>query len=106
MSARIMIDLDRVHPVSADGRWHRVAQLRQLPKPGEPITMFCGQVEQAEYVSPAEQTTTGTVETCCWACDLIYRRLQGIQIRPDHPGLHGQPPPPMPIPRQDQRWKR
>jgi hypothetical protein len=31
MSALIMVDLDRVHPVF-DGRWHRV-RLHRLPQP-------------------------------------------------------------------------
>jgi hypothetical protein len=95
MSAQIMIDLDRVHPLSG-GRWHRVAQLQRLPQPGERVTMLCGQVEEAVYVSPAQHATTGTIDTCCWDCDLVYRKQQGIQILPTHPGLRGQPVPPMP----------
>jgi hypothetical protein len=82
MSAQIMVDLNRVHPVSG-GRWHRVGCLTRLPQPGEPITMMCGQTEVAEYVSTAAQIPAET----CWGCDLAYRRQQGIPIRPDHPGL-------------------
>jgi hypothetical protein len=78
-----MIDLDRVHPVS-DGHWHRVAHPQRLPQPGDRITMLCGRVEQAEYVSTAEQTVA--IQTC-WVCDLAYRRQQGIQVLPTHPGL-------------------
>jgi hypothetical protein len=77
MTARIMIDLDLVHPVSG-GRWHRVAHLYRLPQPGEPITMLCGQVEEAEYVS-AEQTV---IVSTCWSCALAYRRQQGIPVPP------------------------
>jgi hypothetical protein len=82
MSAQIMIDLDRVHPVFG-GRWHRVAQLNRLPQPGERITMLCGRVEEAEYVSTAGQITAQT----CWSCDLAYRRQEGISVMPNHPGL-------------------
>ena len=57
MSARTTIDLDRVHPVSG-GQWHRVAPLQRLPRPGEQITMLCGQVEEAKNVSTTEQTVT------------------------------------------------
>jgi hypothetical protein len=95
MSAQITIDLNRVHPVSG-GRWHRVVFLTQLPQPGEPITMMCGQTEEAEYVSTAAQTPTET----CWGCDLAYRRQQGIPVLPDHPGLRGRPVPLMPTPCQ------
>jgi hypothetical protein len=84
MSARIMIDLDLVHPVSG-GKWHRVAQLYRLPQPGEQITMLCGQIEEAEYVS-AEQSV---IVPTCWSCDLAYRRQQGIPVLPTHPGLAG-----------------
>jgi hypothetical protein len=82
MSALIMVDLDRVHPVFG-GRWHRVRLLR-LPQPGEEITTFCGRVEPVEYGGTNEQTVT--VQTC-WTCDLIYRRHEGIKILPTHPGL-------------------
>jgi hypothetical protein len=71
VSARIMIDLDRVHPVSG-GQWHRVAPLQRPPQPGERITMLCGQVEEAKYVSTTEQTVT--VQTW-WPClSLAIRR--------------------------------
>jgi hypothetical protein len=82
MTARILIDLDLVHAVSG-GRWHRVAHLYRLPQPGEPITMLCGQVEEAEYVS-AEQTV---IVSTCWSCDLAYRRQQV------HPGSADTPRP-------------
>jgi hypothetical protein len=83
MSARIMIDLDRVHPVFG-GRWHRVARLAGLPQPGERITTLCGEVEEAQYVDASEQTVI--VETC-WPCDLVYRRQHGVPVLPTHPGL-------------------
>jgi hypothetical protein len=79
-----MIDLDRVHPVSG-GQWHRVAPLQRLPQPGEQITMLCGQVEEAEYVSAGQTVIVST----CWSCDLAYRRQQGIPVPPTHPGLAG-----------------
>jgi hypothetical protein len=88
MNAWIMIDLDRIHPVS-DGQWHRVARLPRLPQPGEQITMLCGQVEEAEYMNAGNQAPAET----CWRCDLAYRRQEGIAIRPDHPGLTGVVPP-------------
>jgi hypothetical protein len=83
MNVRIMIDLDRVHPVSGN-RWHRAMRLRQLPQPGELITTLCGKTEEAEYAASTEQTLV--VETC-WLCDLVYRRQHGIPVLPDHPGL-------------------
>jgi hypothetical protein len=82
MSGRIVIDLDRVHPVSG-GRWHRVAPLQRLSQSGERLAMLCGRVEEAEYVSTAGQITVQT----CWGCDLAYRRQEGILVLPDHPGL-------------------
>jgi hypothetical protein len=82
MSAQIMVDLDRVHPVSG-GRWHRVARLQRLPQPGERIAMLCGRVEEAEYVSAGGQD----MATTCWACDLAYRRAHGIAVLPNHPAL-------------------
>jgi hypothetical protein len=83
MSAQIMIDLARLRPVSG-GRWHRVARPQRLPQPGEPITMLCGQVEVAEYVSPPEPTVA--IQTC-WGCDLAYRKQEGVPVLPTHPGL-------------------
>ena len=41
MSARIMIDLDRVYPVFG-GRWHRLALRQRVPQPGELITIPAG----------------------------------------------------------------
>jgi hypothetical protein len=87
MNAQIMVDLDGVHPVCG-GRWHRVL-LHKMPDPGEPITMLCGRVEPVEYGAANDQTTT--VQTC-WACDLTYRRREGIPVRPDHPALSGEVP--------------
>jgi hypothetical protein len=89
MSARIMIDLDRVYPVFG-GRWHRLARRQRVPQPGELITTLCGQVDEAEYVNAAEQTLT--VQTC-WPCDLAYRRLEGVMVLPTHPGLRDVLPP-------------
>jgi hypothetical protein len=76
-----MINLDHVHPVF-DGRWHRVL-LRRLPQPGEEITTFCGRVEVVEYVSAPDAGVTKT----CWACDLQYRRREGIPVLTTHPEL-------------------
>jgi len=82
VSARITVDLDNVHPVF-DGRWHRV-WLTRMPAPGELIQTFCGRVEQAEYSERYDETV---VPATCWTCDLVHRRQQGINVRPDHPGL-------------------
>jgi hypothetical protein len=84
MTAQIVIDLDHIRPVSG-GRWHRVARLQRLPQPGERITMLCGRVDEAEYISAVGQVTPST----CWHCDLAYRRREGIPVRPDHPALSG-----------------
>jgi hypothetical protein len=88
MSAVIMVDLDRVHPVF-DGRWHR-ARLHQLPQPGEDITTLCGRVETVEYRATKEQTVTVLT---CWPCDLAYRRQEGVAVLPTHPALTGMVPP-------------
>lgn len=83
MTARIMIDLDRIHPV-VEGRWHRVFPvLTRLPATGDPVSMLCGRVEAAEYVQPAD----GVIVQTCWSCDLAFRRQQGIPVLPSHPGL-------------------
>lgn len=82
MGALITIDLDQVHPV-VEGRWHRVRLLR-MPGPGELITMFCGQVEEVVYGTSKDQVIT--VRTW-WACDLVYRRAEGIAVPSGHPGL-------------------
>jgi hypothetical protein len=75
MSALIMVDLDRVHPVF-DGRWHRV-RLHRLPQSGEEITTLCGRVEPVEYGATNERTFTVQM---CWSCDLAYRRREGIGV--------------------------
>ncbi|HEV7978245.1 hypothetical protein [Amycolatopsis sp.] len=90
MNARIMIDLTAVHPVT-NGRWHRVANLHRMPRPGEQLIMMCGESEPAEFV--AAGPIIETAPTTCWRCDLAYRRAAGIPVRPDHPAL------PVPRPR-------
>ncbi|MEC3979425.1 zinc finger protein [Amycolatopsis sp. H20-H5] len=84
MTARIYVDLDRVHPVF-DGRWHR-AHLRRMPDPGEEITTLCGRVEPVAYGALAERAS---LLLTCWGCDLVYRRQLGIAVPRDHPGLDG-----------------
>jgi hypothetical protein len=89
MSARIMIDLDRVYPVFG-GRWHRAGAATARATTGRADHHPCGQVDEAEYVNAAEQTLT--VQTC-WPCDLAYRRLEGVMVLPTHPGLRDVLPP-------------
>lgn len=72
MSARIMIDLDSVHPVFG-GVWHR-AKFTHVPAPGESIVTFCGLTEAAEFVAGESHPTI----TTCWPCDLVYRRQHNI----------------------------
>ncbi|MEC3982428.1 hypothetical protein [Amycolatopsis sp. H20-H5] len=82
MTALIMVDLERVHPV-IEGRWHQ-ARFERLPEPGEPVRTLCGLVEAAEYCAVTSRSPS--LERC-WVCDLAHRRLHGMDVLPTHPGL-------------------
>jgi hypothetical protein len=84
MSARIMVDLDHLRPVTSDNVWHRVEHLTRMPKPGQNIQFLCGRVDTVEITENDEHATP----TTCWSCDLVYSRAVGAVILPDHPGLH------------------
>ncbi|MFD9895829.1 hypothetical protein [Amycolatopsis sp. NPDC058986] len=88
MTAQIMVDLDRVHPV-VDGRWHR-ALLTCIPGPGEVITTLCGRTEEVEYLP---YSSAAPLATICWDCDLEYRVRHNIATLPNHPALRGMVPP-------------
>jgi hypothetical protein len=79
--AQIYLDLDNVHPVF-DGRWHRV-RLDRLPTIGERLTTLCGHEKAVAFADAADRTAFG-VPTCCYECDLVYRRQRGIEIRAGH----------------------
>jgi len=80
--AQIYLDLSAVRPVF-DGRWHRV-QLDRVPTTGERLTMLCGREKAVSFADAAERAAFG-VPTCCYECDVVYRRSSGIEIRSGRP---------------------
>lgn len=82
--AQIYLDLDKVRPVF-DGRWHRV-QLDRLPTTGERLKMLCGRERVVAFADAADRTAFG-VPTCCYECDLVYRKQHGIEIRAGKPAI-------------------
>ncbi|WP_116205442.1 hypothetical protein [Amycolatopsis circi] len=69
--------------------WHR-ARLAQVPAPGQAITMLCGQTAETAFETLARRSSHGA-STQCPDCDLVYRREQGLVVRPNHPGLVPRP---------------
>jgi len=77
MKALIYVDLSALRPI-VDGQWHR-AHLSRVPAPGEQIVLLCGRTAPAVFESIAARTMAG-IPTCCWECDLVYRRQCGIAV--------------------------
>lgn len=77
MKALIYVDLAAWRPI-VDGRWHRT-HLSRVPAPGEQIVLLCGRTAPAAFEPIAGRTAAG-IPTCCWECDLAYRRHHGIAV--------------------------
>lgn len=77
MKALIYVDLAALRPI-VDGLWHRT-HLSRVPAPGEQIVLLCGRAAPAAFEPIDRRTATG-IPTCCWECDLVYRRLRGISV--------------------------
>jgi len=75
VTAVIYLDTEALHPV-IDGEWHRT-RLTGIPKPGQGITMLCGETASAAF-EPLEQRRAHGVPTSCPRCDAIHRRERGI----------------------------
>jgi hypothetical protein len=83
MTAAIYIDPLAIHPV-IDGEWHRT-RLREIPVPGQVITMLCGASGAAVFELASERRRR-QIPRQCERCDAIYRREQGIPPRQDRIG--------------------
>ncbi|GAA4523518.1 zinc finger protein [Amycolatopsis samaneae] len=83
MSALIYVSLEHIRPV-VDGKWHQV-RLTGMPEPGQMLHMLCGLTAPAEYEQSEHRDEHGPA-TQCWSCDFEYRRMNGIDMYPEHPG--------------------
>ncbi|NBH06621.1 hypothetical protein [Amycolatopsis sp. SID8362] len=82
-AAVIYIDPLTIQPV-LNGKWHRT-DLIAVPKPGQAVTMLCGESGLAEF-KPSRERRDEHVHQQCESCDDVFRRRKGIPSRRDRIG--------------------